>query len=57
MGKKPKRQDLIASKQILKKWYLNARTRNKTSAMEETKKIYEMLEYFESVTDWNKFEP
>ncbi len=53
--KKPKHRDILDSKSILKKWYLNAKNRNKLSAMEETKKIYEMLEYFEKVTDFNKF--
>lgn len=53
--KKPKRREVQDAKVILKRWYLNAKNRNKQSAMDETKRIYEMLEYFEEVTDWNKF--
>lgn len=56
MIKKPKRRDVISAKETLKKWYIVARNRNKQSAMEETKKIYDMLEYFEKVTDFNKFD-
>lgn len=56
MVKKPKLHELVASKQVLKKWYLTAKNRNKRSAMDQTKQIYDMLEYFESVTNWKEFE-
>ncbi|MBB6481521.1 hypothetical protein [Spirochaeta isovalerica] len=52
MANKPKRHDIQLAKEILKRWYLQAKYRGKTTAMEETKRIYELLQYFEDVTDW-----
>lgn len=53
MGKKPKQQEVIEAKETLKRWYFVAKERGKTSAMHETKKIYDLLVYLEDVTDFN----
>ena len=54
MKGKPKLQDIRQAKETLKRWYFVAKERNKQSAMSETKRIYEMLEYLEEVTDFNQ---
>jgi hypothetical protein len=56
MAKKPKLHEVQIAKEILKRWYFVSKERNKKSAMAETKKIYEMLQWFEDNTDWNQFE-
>ena len=56
MSKKPKLHDVRDAKETLKRWYFVAKERGKKSAMAETKRIYEMLQYFEDTTDWNKFD-
>ena len=53
MKKKPKLHDVQQAKETLKRWYFVAKERNKQTAMLETKRIYEMLEYLEDVTDFN----
>ncbi len=56
MAKKPKRQDVLKAKATLKRWHANARSRGKTTAEAEIKRIYEIIEYFEENTDFNVFE-
>lgn len=56
MVKKPKLHEVQHAKETLKRWFFIAKERNKESAMHETKRIYEMLEYLEEVTDFTQFE-
>lgn len=52
MPDKPKRQDVIDSMDVLKRWYHQAKNRNKKNAMEEIVQLYNILEYFKENTDF-----
>jgi len=54
MKEKPKLQEVQQAKETLKRWYFVAKERNKQSAMLETKRIYELLDYLEEVTNFNQ---